>query len=48
MIKFGISFFIKVIVIDVNFPTELTLHDLKLKNSKYRLKAEGEVELESH
>jgi hypothetical protein len=33
MIKFRINFFIKVIVIDVSFPTELTLHDLKLKKT---------------
>ena len=48
MIKFRISFFIKVIAIDVSFLTELTLYNLKLENSKYRLKAKGEVELEPY
>jgi hypothetical protein len=48
IIKFRIIFFIKVIAIDVSFATGLTLHNLELENSKNRLKAEGEVELEPY
>jgi len=48
IIKFRINFFIKVIAIDVSFATGLTLHNLELENSKNRLKAEGEVELEPY
>jgi hypothetical protein len=40
MIKFKVSFFIKVITRNVNFPTGLTLGNLELQKSVYRLKSE--------